>query len=94
MNEITDDPEFDGSFVELKDLADGKRTKRMWQDTGDWDDAMWSCSQSIGLIQDIPTCRDLLVRMVKEAEQCLRKANQYIVVQPDSLPGSRPRSLL
>jgi nitronate monooxygenase len=43
----------------------------MWQQTGDVDDAMWSCGQSVGLISDIPTCKVLLDRIVAEAELML-----------------------
>ena len=40
----------------------------MWQKSGNPDDAMWSCGQSVGLIDDIPTCKALLARIVKDAE--------------------------
>ena len=51
----------------------------MWQETGAWNDAMWSCGQSVGLITDIPTCKDLLARMVKEAEEQLTKGSAQVV---------------
>jgi len=34
--------------------------------------------QSIGLIQDIPTCRELLDRMAKEAVEHLEKAGRLV----------------
>lgn len=51
MNEILsgDDPEFSA----VMKYAAGTRTKAMWQDTGAYDDAMWSCGQSVGLIHDV-----------------------------------------
>ena len=70
MNSITSSSE-ELSFDELRPLADGKRTHKMWQETGDVDDAMWSCGQSIGLITDVPTCKDLCSRIVAEAEEYL-----------------------
>mmetsp|Transcript_9057 Transcript_9057/g.11776 ORF Transcript_9057/g.11776 Transcript_9057/m.11776 type:complete len:334 (+) Transcript_9057:115-1116(+) len=60
-------------FSELAPFAAGTRTKAMFQENGDWDDAMWSCSQSVGLIEDIPTCKDLVARMITEAEEQLSK---------------------
>jgi len=60
-------------FSQLAPYAAGTRTKAMFQETGDWNDAMWSCSQSVGLINDIPTCKDLVARIVKEAEEQLTK---------------------
>lgn len=58
-------------FSQLAPYAAGTRTKAMWQQTGDWNDSMWSCGQSIGLINDVPSCKDLVERMIKEAEQQL-----------------------
>ncbi len=46
---------------------------------GDWNDAMWSCGQSIGLIHDVPTCAVLISRMVKEAEDKLQRAASCVV---------------
>jgi len=63
--------EGDVDFSKVQPLAAGTRTKKMWQETGDVNDGMWSCGQSIGLINDIPTCQDLLKRIVAEAEQQL-----------------------
>merc|ERR1711865_886496 len=59
------------NFNDLKPFADGARTAKMWKQTGDWNDSMWSCGQSVGLINDVPTCSDLIQRMVKEAEEHL-----------------------
>jgi len=64
--------EGNGDFSKIQPLAKGERGRVMFQDTGDWNDAMWSCGQSIGLIEDIPTCKDLLNRIVEEAESQLK----------------------
>lgn len=66
-------------FAQLAPYASGVRTKKMWQETGDWNDAMWSCGQSVGLIEDVPTCKALISRMVAEAEQNLNKAATLVV---------------
>jgi len=69
------DIEFAGGpvdFSRVAPLASGKRSKEMWQQSGDWDDAMWSCGQSVGLIEDVPSCKDLLHRIVAEAEAQLQ----------------------
>ena len=63
-------------FSKIAALASGQRTKKMWHTTGDADAAMWSCGQSAGLIRDVPSCRELMERMGKEAEECLRKAGR------------------
>jgi len=71
----------DVDFSQVMPLASGSRTKKMWQETGDTQDAMWSCSQSIGLISDIPTCKELLRRMVAEAEERLNHGAKCIVAK-------------
>merc|ERR1711871_1713173 len=55
-------------FSQIAPFASGQRTKHMWQESGDWNDSMWSCGQSVGLIDDIPTCKALCDRIVEEAE--------------------------
>lgn len=71
--------ESDGDFSKIAPLAAGTRTKKMWTETGDWNDSMWSCGQSVGLIDDIPTCLELCERMVAEAEQNLTAGASRIV---------------
>ena len=56
----------------------GERMKQAWDD-GDVDVAPMMVGQSIGLIQDVPTCKELLERMVKEAEETLREGKQAVL---------------
>ena len=44
----------------------------MVYDTGDLDDGIWSAGQVQGLIHDIPTCAELIARIVREAEEIIR----------------------
>lgn len=39
-------------------------------------DRPFMVGQSIGLIQDVPTCKELLERMVKEAEETLERVSK------------------
>eukprot|EP00437_Effrenium_voratum_P016441 CAMPEP_0181451092 /NCGR_PEP_ID=MMETSP1110-20121109/28511_1 /TAXON_ID=174948 /ORGANISM="Symbiodinium sp., Strain CCMP421" /LENGTH=331 /DNA_ID=CAMNT_0023575329 /DNA_START=42 /DNA_END=1037 /DNA_ORIENTATION=+ len=64
----------DVDFSQVMPLASGQRTKKMWQQSGDTSDAMWSCGQSLGLISDIPTCQELVRRIVQEAEERLQSS--------------------
>eukprot|EP00005_Dracoamoeba_jomungandri_P006281 CAMPEP_0174262440 /NCGR_PEP_ID=MMETSP0439-20130205/12975_1 /TAXON_ID=0 /ORGANISM="Stereomyxa ramosa, Strain Chinc5" /LENGTH=336 /DNA_ID=CAMNT_0015347147 /DNA_START=15 /DNA_END=1025 /DNA_ORIENTATION=+ len=78
INELTS--QGDGvDFSMIAPYATGKRTKRMWQETGDWNDAMWSCGQSVGLIYDIPSCKVLVERIVLEAEAQILAAGRCVV---------------
>jgi NAD(P)H-dependent flavin oxidoreductase YrpB (nitropropane dioxygenase family) len=66
-----------GGFEELIPLLSGQRIKDAWE-TGDVDYAPLMVGQSIGLIQDIPTCRELLDRMAREAVEHLGKARNLV----------------
>ena len=57
-----------GGFEELIPLLSGQKVKEAWE-TGDVDYAPLMVGQSIGLINDIPTCAELLDRMAAEAKE-------------------------
>ncbi len=59
-----------GGMDELMPLLTGQRVKDAWG-TGDVNEAAFMVGQSIGLIKEVVTCRELLDRMVKEAEEIL-----------------------
>lgn len=40
---------------------------------------MWTAGQVIGLIHDIPTCKELVERIEKEAEETLSAASSLII---------------
>jgi len=66
-----------GGLQEIIPLISGERTKNAWA-TGDINIAPMMVGQSIGLIHDIPTCAELLTRMVEEAEKCVKGVNEHI----------------
>lgn len=66
-----------GGLNELIPLMSGQRVKEAWV-SGDVESAPLMVGQSIGLIRDIPTCRELLDRMGKEAVGYLDKARSLI----------------
>lgn len=53
---------------ELIPLMAGTRVKEAWE-TGNTDIAPMMMGQSVGLVRDIPTCKELIDRMVDEAKQ-------------------------
>jgi NAD(P)H-dependent flavin oxidoreductase YrpB (nitropropane dioxygenase family) len=59
-------------FAELQPLVSGARGRGHCIEGGDIDGGVWSVGQVIGLIDDIPTCKVLVERMVSEAEDILR----------------------
>jgi NAD(P)H-dependent flavin oxidoreductase YrpB (nitropropane dioxygenase family) len=77
IDEVCDIEKRGGGFAELIPLLSGQRIKDAWE-TGDVDYAPLMVGQSIGLIKDIPTCRELLDRMAKEAVEYLAKASSLV----------------
>jgi len=63
---------YPGDFSKIGHLVKGENYRVSFQETGDVSSSVWSCGQSIGLIDDIPTCEELLSRMVSEAEDIIR----------------------
>jgi nitronate monooxygenase len=57
-------------FEDVKDLVAGARGRVVYEE-GDPDYGIWSAGQVQGLIHDIPTCAELISRMVREAEEII-----------------------
>ena len=58
-------------FEDVKDLVAGVRGATVL-DKGEMDAGIWSAGQSQGLIHDIPTCAELVSRVVREAGEIIR----------------------
>jgi nitronate monooxygenase len=58
-------------FEDVKELVAGVRGATVL-DQGEIDAGIWSAGQTQGLIHDIPTCAELVSRIVKEAEAIIR----------------------
>lgn len=58
-------------FEDVRELVAGTRGGKVY-DTGDTDYGIWSAGQTQGLIHDIPTCQELMTRIVTEAQQIIR----------------------
>ena len=70
MRQIREVEESGGDFSALFPLISGQRAKEVWQ-TGDAEHAMLTVGQSIGRINDVPTCAELVRRIVREAKEAL-----------------------
>ncbi len=75
LEEVLAIEERGGAFEELIPLLAGQKVKEAWE-TGKVDYAPLMVGQSIGLINDVPTCRELMERMAREAREQLSKAFQ------------------
>jgi nitronate monooxygenase len=68
-----------GTFEEVRDLVAGARGRRVYEE-GDPDLGIWSAGQVQGLIHDVPTCAELVERMVREAEEIISERLSGAVV--------------
>jgi len=62
---------------ELIPLLSGKKVKDAWE-MGNVEDAPMMMGQSVGLVKDIPTCKELIERMVKEAREDIKRVANLI----------------
>tara|TARA_R110001592_G_scaffold6774_17_gene36903 strand:- start:9666 stop:10643 length:978 start_codon:yes stop_codon:yes gene_type:complete len=60
-------------FADIQPLVAGARGRANVLEGGDIDDGIWTAGMVIGLINDIPSCQELLDRMVSEAETIINK---------------------
>jgi len=69
-----------GDFSAIAPYVKGENYRKSFQESGNTQDSVWSCGQSIGLIHDIPTCKELINRMVSEAEENIKRLESKIQV--------------
>ena len=65
-------------FEDVRDLVAGTRGGVVY-DSGDTDYGIWSAGQTQGLIHDIPSCKELVERIVSEAQSIIRARLDKIV---------------
>ncbi|MGB7183009.1 MAG: nitronate monooxygenase family protein [Burkholderiaceae bacterium] len=69
-----------GSKIQFADIMDevaGVYPKVMME--GDMDSGAWSCGMVAGLIHDIPTCQELIDRIMSEADSIIRSRLERMV---------------
>jgi len=57
-------------FEDVRELVAGTRGRSVYE-VGDNDAGIWSAGQIQGLIHDIPSCEELISRIVREAEEII-----------------------
>ena len=67
-----------GKFEDVAPYVSGKRGREVFIN-GDVDYGVWTAGQVIGLIHDIPSCKELVERIEREAEETIKKAGSLIV---------------
>jgi nitronate monooxygenase len=60
------------TIEDIRHLVTGSENRRVLQD-GVMDAAAWSCGMVAGLIHDIPTCKELIDRIMQGAEEVISR---------------------
>ncbi|MNG32598.1 Nitronate monooxygenase [compost metagenome] len=64
------------TFEDVRPLVAGARGRAALE-SGNVNDGLVWASQAIGLMEDIPTCAELLERMVRQCKEQLRQAAEW-----------------
>ena len=67
----------DIQFTDVMDLVAGKRGREA-EKNDDKDGGIWSAGQTVGLIHDIPTCQELIDRLVAQSAQSVQRLSSLI----------------
>ncbi|PTL59594.1 nitronate monooxygenase [Paraconexibacter algicola] len=70
-----------GQFEDVKDLVSGARGKTVYE-KGDPDAGIWTAGLVQGLIHDVPTCQELVERMITEAEAIITERLSGLLATP------------
>lgn len=65
-------------FEDVRDLVSGARGRVVYE-KGDPDYGIWSAGVTVGLIDDIPTCKVLIDRLERGVEEIVGKLNVIVV---------------
>src|SRR5690606_36068890 len=77
-----------GTFEDVRELVAGARGRRVFEE-GDLDAGIWTAGLVQGLIDDIPTCAELISRMVTEAEALINQRLDGFVAGSAPIDPSR-----
>tara|TARA_B100001142_G_scaffold142775_1_gene143992 strand:- start:7434 stop:8408 length:975 start_codon:yes stop_codon:yes gene_type:complete len=58
------------SFEDVKDLVAGQRGRVVFEE-GDLEHGIWSAGISVARVKDVPTCKEMVSRLVSEAEEII-----------------------
>jgi len=67
-------------FEDVRELVSGARGRKVYE-LGDSDYGIWSAGIAVGLIDDVPTCEELVGRMEREVEEILGEMRGLVEVK-------------
>jgi len=68
-----------GDFERVKHLISGKIYKKVFQETGNIDEGVWSAGVVMGLIDNEPSCEELITTVVNDAKESIEKVNKCLI---------------
>jgi NAD(P)H-dependent flavin oxidoreductase YrpB (nitropropane dioxygenase family) len=68
------------TIEDVRHLVAGVRGRTNVMGQGDTDGGIWTVGQSQGLIHDIPTCKDMVANIMRQAEDVLQKNARRVAV--------------
>ena len=78
------------TIEELASLLSGKRGLELYE-TGALDRGIVACGQVVGLVHDIPTVKELIDRIIKEAEDVASRITARGTFKPLRKPSDVPK---
>ena len=69
-----------GKIEAIRHLVSGENYRKSFQETGDANSSVWSAGIVMGLIDDVPTCDELIKRMVRDAETIIKQRMNSLVI--------------
>ena len=67
------------TFEDVKDLVAGQRGRVVFEE-GDLEHGIWSAGISVARVKDVPTCKEMVARLVSEAEEIIDGRLQSVKV--------------
>ena len=65
------------TFEDVKDLVAGQRGRVVFEE-GDLEHGIWSAGISVARVKDVPTCKEMVERLVSEAEEIIDGSLQSV----------------
>lgn len=75
-------------FEDIRELVQGVRGREVYS-RGDLEHGIWSAGMVVGLIDDIPTCEELIGRIVEDAEKIIDERLAGVTSTRESAPEWR-----
>ena len=71
---------FPGDFSKIHHLVKGSNYRDVFHESGDLEKGVWSAGMVMALIDDIPSCEELLTDITSEAEDIIRSRMQKALI--------------